>query len=158
MNEIKTQGTELFLKDTRATAAAVVKFTCPTGITGLGGPKSEIETTCLDETVDQTFVGGLGNPGDVTVPFNLRTDSAIHQDLFDLLAAGTVMDWAIGLSDGTAAATLDSAEDFVLATTRSWIEFSGFIKDVNIDIAGNDVVKGTMLIKRSGAVTATWKV
>lgn len=157
MNELKTQGTELFLKDTRATAAAIVKFTCPTGVTGLGGPKSEIETTCLDETGDQTFVAGLGNPGDVTVPFNLRTDSAIHQDLFDLMAAGTVMDWAIGLSDGTTAASLDSAEAFVLATTRSWITFSGFIKDVNIDIAGNDVVKGTMLIKRSGVVTATWK-
>lgn len=157
MNEVKSQGTELFLKDIRATAATVVKFTCPTGIQGLGGASTEINTTCLDETVDETYVRGLGQPGDVTVPFNLRTDSAIHQDLFDLKASGEVLDWAIGLSDGTAAATLDSAEEFVLASTRSWFELSGYIADVNIDIAGNDIVKGTLSIKRSGAVTATWK-
>lgn len=157
MNEIKSQGTELFLKDTRATAATVVKFTCPTGITGLGGKASQIATTCLDETVDETYVRGLGQPGEVSVPFNLRTDSDIHQDLFALKASGETFDWVVGLSDATGDPTLDSAEAFVLATTRSWLAFSAYIADVNIDIAGNDIVKGTLTLQRSGAVTATWK-
>lgn len=157
MSEVKSQGTELFLADTRATAAAVVKFTCPTGITGMGGKSSQIDITCLEDTVDKQYARGLGEPGEVSVPFILKTDSTIHQDLFDLKASGTTFDWAVGLSDGTADPTLNSAETFVLPSTRSWFTFSAYVADVNIDVAGNDVVKGTLSLQRSGTVTATWK-
>jgi len=43
---VKTQGTELYF----VSSAAVLKLTCPTGITGLGGARDQIETTCLDNT------------------------------------------------------------------------------------------------------------
>ena len=70
---VKTQGTELYFVDASVTASApdLVKMSCPTGVQGLGGAKDQIETTCLDATTDKEFAGGLGNPGTVSVPFNL---------------------------------------------------------------------------------------
>jgi len=63
---IKTQGSELFTVDKlSASTASVLKFECPTGITGLGGAADQIESTCLDTRGDKEFEGGLGNPGQV---------------------------------------------------------------------------------------------
>ena len=68
---VKTQGTELFTVDALSSSvASVLKFECPTGITGLGGAADQIETTCLDTVGDKEFTRGLGNPGQVSVPFN----------------------------------------------------------------------------------------
>ncbi len=153
---VKSQGTELFVIDTiSATAAALVKMVCPTGIQGLGGPRDKTETTCLDTTDDKTFVAGLGNPGTVTVPFNFVPRDGSHQALFDWKAAGTNMKWVACLSESATDPTLDSDDEFVLPTDRTTIEFEAFVSDVNIDIGTNDIVRGTMLLERSGAVVVT---
>ena len=69
---VKTQGTELFTVDALSSSvASVLKFECPTGITGLGGAADQLETTCLDTVGDKEFTGGLGNPGQVSVPFKV---------------------------------------------------------------------------------------
>ncbi len=36
-------------------------MTCPTGITGLGGSRDQIETTCLNDTDDKTYVSVKAN-------------------------------------------------------------------------------------------------
>ena len=60
---LKTQGTELFTVDALSSSvAAVLKFACPTGITGLGGAADQLEDTCLDNTTDKTYKPGLGHP------------------------------------------------------------------------------------------------
>lgn len=154
---LKTQGTELFLIDTLSSSdPAVLKFACPTGITGLGGPKDQLEDTCLDALEDKTFKPGLGNPGQVTVPFNFIPSNASHQILFDMKEAGTVARWYIGLSDGDDDPTLDSNDDFEPPADRTGAEFDAYIADVNIDIATNELVRGTMLLQRSGAVLWHW--
>ena len=56
---IKTQGTNLYF----ISSGQVKTMTCPTGITGLGGTRDQIETTCLNATDDKSYVSGLGNPG-----------------------------------------------------------------------------------------------
>ena len=46
---IRTQGTELYFADSvNYSNVTLVKLTCPTGISGLGGPRDQIDTTCLD--------------------------------------------------------------------------------------------------------------
>lgn len=155
MTVAKTQGTELFFINTLATAATVVKFTCPTGISGLGGKADQIDTTCLDDT-EKTFERGLGNPGEVSVPFNLHVDNEGHQFLFDLLNDGRTLDWLICLSDGDDAPTVGSAETFIVPTDRTSFEFRAYIADLNIDAAGNNIVKGTLSLQRSGVVTPHW--
>lgn len=154
---VKTQGTELFFIDTlSSTLAAIVKLACPTGITGLGGAADQIEDTCLDNTTDKTYQRGLGSPGQVSVPFNLVPRDTSHQVLFDLKDAGTVISWLACLSESTTDPTLDTDDTFIAPTDRSSFEFSGYIADVNIDIATNEIVRGTLSIQRSGAVVPTW--
>ena len=154
---VKTQGTKLWFIDTATTSTNdFVELACPTGISGLGGAADQIDTTCLNATEDRTFVRGLGNPGQVSVPFVLDPAAASHQSLFDLKAAGTTIPWLVGLSDGTAAPTV-TADEFVAPSARTCFGFDAFISDVTIDIATNEVVRGTLTLQRSGVVTPHWK-
>jgi hypothetical protein len=152
---VKTQGTELFFVDTlTSSVAAIVKLACPTGITGLGGAADQIETTCLDAMVDKEYVRGLGNPGQVTVPFNLIPREVSHQLLFDLKEAGSTLNWLACLSESsTDPNALDSNDKIVAPADRTSFAFEAYIADVNIDIATNEIVRGTLTLQRSGAVT-----
>ena len=153
---VRSQGTELFFIDTvNQTDPAIVKVLCPTGITGLGGPRDQIDDTCLDNIGDKTFQAGLGNPGQVSVPFNLIPRDVSHQNLFVLKEDGSVLKFVVCLSESATDPTLDMDDAFVLPTDRTTIEFDAFVSDVNIDVATNDIVKGTLTLQRSGSVTFT---
>ena len=149
---IKTQGTNLYFID----SAAVVTMGCPTGITGLGGTRDQIEVTCLNATDDKSYVSGLGNPGQISVPFVFTPTDASHQTLLDLHDTGTITEWAIGLSDGTAAPTIVSGA-LAFATSRTYAAFDAFVADIAIDIATNEVVRGTLTLQRSGSVAWSYK-
>ncbi|MBA0361019.1 phage tail tube protein [Stenotrophomonas maltophilia] len=156
---IKTQGSELFTVDKLSSStASVLKFECPTGINGLGGAADQIESTCLSTVGDKEFEGGLGNPGQVSVPFNFIPRSQSHQILFDLKESREVIDWLIGLSDGVAAPTLGTGDALVppASPLRTSIGFRGYVADLNIDIATNEIVRGTLTIQRSGSVVPHW--
>lgn len=152
---VKTQGTHIYLVDTSGTPA-VMKLACPTGISGMGGAADQIEDTNLDVTGDKTYVRGLGTPGQISVPFNLVPSEASQQHLFDLKDSGDIVNWMVCLSDGSAAPTL-SGTDLVAPAARSSLAFAAFVSDINIDVATNEIVRGTITLQRSGAITATWK-
>ena len=154
---VKTQGSELFFADSTATIPAMVKMACPTGISGLGGAADQIDTTCLDNSEDRTYERGLGNPGQVSVPFVLKPSEASHQRLFELKASGVSMNWMICLSDGTADPVY-AAGSLTAPAGRTSVAFTAYISDVALDIATNEVVRGTLTLQRSGAVVPTWKV
>ena len=151
---VKTHGSELYLVDASVTSSdpELVKLDCPTGVQGLGGAKDQIETTCLDTVGDKEYTGGLGNPGQVTVPFNFIPRAFSHRSLLALKKSGAVLKWILCLSESTEAPTVDSDGNIVAPTTRSSFEFSGYVADVNFDIATNEIVRGTLLIQRSGDV------
>lgn len=156
---LKTQGTELFFVDSLSSSvAAVVKLACPTGITGLGGAADQLEDTCLDNTTDKTYKRGLGNPGQVSVPFNFIPSNTSHQILFDLQQSGDTIPWMIGMSDGTADPTLDTDDTLIppASPLRTSIGFDAYVSDINIDIATNEIVRGTLTLQRSGAVRPYW--
>jgi len=154
---LKTQGTELFFVNPLVTDASVIKMACPTGISGLGGAADQLDDTCLDSK-ERTFKRGLGNPGQVSVPFNFIPSNFSHQDLFELKEDGRNLQWLIGLSDGVAVPTLDSDDAFVppASPLRTTAEFEAYIADVNIDIATNEIVRGTLTLQRSGTVKWNW--
>lgn len=151
---VKTQGTELYVIDASVTSSDedLYKFACPTGISGLGGPRDQIEDTCLDTTDEKTFVAGLANPGQVTVPFNMIPRNGSHQFVFAWKQAGANMKWLVCLSESTTQPTVDTDGAFVKPTDRSTLAFTAFVADVNIDIATNEIVKGTLLLQRSGPI------
>lgn len=150
---VRTQGTELFVIDTiTQSAATMIKMACPTGITGMGGARDQIDDSCLDTRGDKTFQAGLGNPGQVTVPFNLIPRDFSHQRLFQLKDDASVLKWIACLSESQTDPTLDSDDAFVPPIDRSSFEFDAFVSDVNIDIATNEIVRGTLTLQRSGNV------
>jgi hypothetical protein len=124
---------------------------CTTGFSGLGGPRAQIPTTCLDDTEDETYVPGLGVPGQVTVGFNVHKNEISHEDLLALKASGDVVSWGIYSSDS---ATVPTAVASVMqeVTSRASALFQGYVSDINIDIQANDIWKGTITIQRSGSV------
>lgn len=145
---IKSQGTDLYWA---SAPTAVTRAVCITGISGLGGARSQINTSCLDNTEDETFIGGLGTPGQVTVPFNLHKDEISHEDLIALKASSEIVSWGIYSSDSATAPTA-LASVMQPVTSRASAIFKGYVADVTIDIGANDIWKGTIIIQRSGAV------
>lgn len=149
----KSQGTELFVIDASVTSSEeeLFKMACPTGLQGLlGGAVDQIETTCLDTAGEKEFTAGLGNPNDITVPFNLISRNASHQNLYAWKQSGVTMKWLACLSESATQPTVDTDGNFVKPNDRTTIEFNGFIKDVNLEIGPNDIVRGTMVIQRTG--------
>lgn len=150
---VKTQGTHLYYVSGTTTG---VKLVCPTGVSGLNGASAPIDSTCLDALTDKTYVQGLSDPAQLSVPFNLSTTEASHQALLAMKASGDVVNWIVCLSDGTTVPTV-AASEFVAPAGRTSFAFDAFVADVNFDIATNEIVRGTLTLQRTGAVTTTWK-
>ena len=154
-----TQGTQVYaLVPTVADPAVfeILNVECATAFNPGGSPAEQIEDTCLDNTTDKTFKPGLGNPGQVTVPFNFIPSHTSHQILFELKELGTVLQWMECFSEAQTPPTLDSNDELVAPAGRTTAEFQAYIADVNIDVATNEIVRGTLLLQRSGAVEWHW--
>jgi len=146
---IKSQGTELFWATDATTNKRVV---APNGISGLGGAKDRIEDSSLDNLTDKTYVGGLGDPGQVTVGIILKKGETLHDDLVSLKNAGNEVSWGIYSGDAvTAPTTVASIMQPVVGRVSAI--FLGYVADLNVEISGNDIWKGTITIQRSGAVS-----
>lgn len=146
---IKSQKTELYWA---SAATTVTRAVAVSSISGLGGAADQINTSSLDNETDHTFLGGLGNPGQVTVAFNVHEGEASHEDLLALKASKDVVSWGIYGPQATTAPTAVGSVMQVSATRTSAI-FSGYVSDINIDIGSNDIWKGSITIQRSGAVS-----
>lgn len=144
---IKTQGTELYVID--PDDESVITVGCITSIDGITTTNEQIETTCLEGSA-RTYIAGLATPGTATFGINVDTGDASHVRLHQLKTEGVSLVWAVGWSDGTAAATADSGGTFDLADTRSWIRFNGFMTDYPFNFAQNSVVQSTVGIQISG--------
>lgn len=122
---------------------------CVISIDGIDTTLDQIETTCLSSPA-RTYEAGLATPGAATFGINFDPADASHVRLHELKVAGTTLEWAIGFSDGTAAPTVDTNGTFNLPTTRSWINFEGFMNSYPFSFALNSVVTSTVGIQISG--------
>lgn len=145
---VKTQGTDLYFV---SSASEILKVACATGITGLGGAADQIDKTCLD-SAEREFERGLLNPGPVSVPINFIPRSAAHQALLDLRDTGETVSWMIVLSDQSGAPSSIDSDEKLVSPGATTAEFSGYLADMNIDVATNEIVRATLTIQRSGAV------
>ena len=154
----KTQGTHLYFIDPEydSSGAGVRAVGCVNNISGISASRDQIEITCLESTARE-YDSGLPNPGAATFGINFDPSDASHIRLHELFVAGTTVEWALGWSDGTAVPTLDSADDFVLASTRSYLTFSGYISDLPFDFALNAVVASSISLQISGFPVLTPK-
>jgi hypothetical protein len=98
----------------------------------------------------------MANPGTLTVNINFDPSDASHLALWDSFNAEgqETLTFVIGFGDGTADPTADPSTGVITyPSTRTFINFDGYIADLPIDIALNTVVKSAMQIQRSGGRT-----
>lgn len=148
---LKSQGSDLFTID--PDTGELLDVGCITSIDGIDTAIDQIETTCLNDLA-RTYEAGLATPGAATFGLMFDPANVNHIRLHQLKTAGVTLQWAIGLSDGTAQPTTgtDSAGDdeFVLPPTRSWITFEGYMNSFPFTFALNTMVTSTVGIQVSG--------
>lgn len=158
---IFAQGSELYFIDPETNL--VVKVECPTGFNPGGAPADQLEDTCIDSTT-KTYKKGLRTPGQATVNIMADPQYASHTRLFELATDDSVesnvdLQWAIGWSDGKGIVpTVDSNNQFVFPTTRSWLGFEGYVADFPFDFQTNTLVATALTIQRSGPTVWIKKV
>lgn len=148
---LKTQGTKIYFIDPTATGGpVVVPVDCAISLDGISAPRDQLDTTCLEDDA-RSFEGGLATPGQVTMGLNFDPKTASHEKLYDLYNDNEKFDIAIGFSDGTAAPTLDTAGEFDIPTSRSFIVLKDvYIADMPISIPLNAVVTSNVSFQQSG--------
>lgn len=153
---ILTQGTQLYMID--PDDDSVVTIGQVTNFNPGGAPADQIEDTPLESKV-RTYKRGLRTPGQATASINTDPNEPSHVRMHELSEDDNAQDvkFAVGWSDGTEAPTADVDGSFVLPTTRTWFEFSGYVADFPLDFTGNTVVKSEVAIQRSGGSTWTKK-
>ena len=152
---IKTQGTNLYAID--PADESLITVGCITSIDGIDTSVEQIETTCLEDAA-RSYLSGLATPGTATFGIYVDTSDTTHVRLHALKVAGTSLLWAVGWSDGTTAAVVDTGGTFDLATSRSWILFNGYMNSYPFSFAQNSVVQSTVGIQVSGEPTLIAKV
>ena len=149
---ILTQGTQLFwIKSPTA-----VQVVAATNISGISAKRDSLETTDLTSTA-KTFISGLPSPGSAQFSIQFDPSNAVHADLQAAYKTGTVLKWALGMSDGTAPPTA-TAGAFTLPATRTFLTFDGFIEDMSFDFKTNSIVESQLSLQISGMPTLTVKV
>lgn len=147
---IKTQGTHIYIVDPDETEPVVITVQCAISASGLNAARDQLESTCLESSA-RTYEPGLATPGQMSMTLNFDPSYASHTRIYELWQAGTKFELAIGLSDGTAAADVDSDGEFDLPTSRSFfVCHDAYFADVPIDLALNALVTANVSIQLSG--------
>jgi hypothetical protein len=150
---ILAQGTEIYFIDPNydSSGAGIRAVECATTFTPGGAPADQIETTCLEET-SRSYMPGLRTPGQATMTINADPSYETHIRMHEMSETdpSPTVKWAVGWSDGVSPPTLDSSDDFVLPTDRTWFVFEGYISDFPFDFSQNTVVTTQITIQRSG--------
>ena len=76
---------------------------------------------------------------------------------FQLAALKEETQFCIALSDGTTDPTLNSSDLFVAPTSRTSFIANCLVKGIPFDIAGNEVVRGTLTLRVNGQTKVTFK-
>lgn len=148
---VKTQGTKLYIID--PADESILAIDCATSIDGITAAREQIETTCLEDQA-RTYEAGLATPGTMNVSINYDPTNASHERLHELYTEGLKFNAAIGWSDGTAAPTADSAGNFELPLTRSFLVLlNTFVADFPFDFSQNSVVSSNVSMQLSGFPT-----
>jgi hypothetical protein len=155
---VKTKGTQIWVEIETTAGPTWVQIGCPTGITGFGGAKSQIDETCLDSD-EMEFGPGMASPGALSITLNFDPSVVSHRELWELFENDNVVRFAIGLSDGakTILPDFDTAGLPTFPTTRTFFEFEGYVADFPLEMALNSNVQSTVSVQRTGARIPHWK-
>lgn len=154
---ISTKLTEAWFVYTNSNGYTMVKVGCPKGIGPVGGSKSQIDETCLDDTEKQ-FGPGMASPGAISVPLDFDDSKVSHQDIVAMDISDLTTTWIVGMSDGTSPPTVSASTGVITwPSTRTYVEFQGYVADAPLDFQIDKNVGMTVSIQRSGPKTYHFK-
>lgn len=154
---LTTKGTEAWFKLSETGGYHLVKVGCPKGFGPIGGSKSQIDETCLDDTEKQ-FGPGMASPGAISVPLDFDPSKVSHQQIVEMDLDDLKTTWIVGMADGTSPPTIDTGTGAITwPATRTFVEFQGYVADVPVDFQIDKNVGSTVSIQRSGPKTYHWK-
>lgn len=134
--EVKTQGTKLQLVGV-ASPITYTSLANVVSISGLGGQKGDIDITNFDSTAKE-FLVGLEDSGQVQVEINYAPGDATQDTLWGLKETGTLRGWRIRLS-GT--------------SPYKYFAFSATVQQFQVNFQTDDVIRATVTLRVSGAIT-----
>lgn len=150
---IKTKGTRIYFA---VSESEIHKVACPTGVSGLGGPASQIPIGCLDSE-EEEYEQGVRDPSQIPIPINLIPRSASHQAIVDLESSGETVPWMIVLSNQAGdPVALDSDGLHLVSPGPTTVKFRAYVADFEITAERNEVVRATLTLQRSGAKFWDW--
>lgn len=149
MAELKTQGTEIFLCDTTDSGSEVRKIGNVTSIGDIGGSAGEIDITNFDSTAKE-FLVGLTDNGSVTISYNYDPQDATQTTL-KALEGGDNKRFIIGCSEAGTDVSFTSI--IVVPTDRTTFDFNAGVQSMTKGGGTDDVWRGTITLRISGAVT-----
>jgi len=132
---VKTQGSTLQLSD----GASPEVFTDIASITSFQGPSGSrqvIDATVLASTAKVKDVG-IPDYGQVTFDFNFDASDTVLVDVWDNFIAGTSHNFKILFSD----------------SPRTQFDFSAYVLNFNYTAGLDDIVRGSVTLEISGAIT-----
>lgn len=152
MATLKSQGTEIFILDSADTGNEVRKIGQITGFSGVGsGSATEIETTNFDSTAKE-FVVGLRDNGSISINLDWDPQDASHDTLNDLVG-GANKRFFIACSEAATDPTFSAT--YTLPTDRTTIDFQAGVVSFQLDAGTDDVWRGSVELRISGALTIT---
>ena len=149
MAELKTQGTEIFLLDSTDSGNEVRKIGKVTGTGDLGGSAGEIDITNFDSLAKE-YVVGLKDNGTVTIPYNYDPQDST-QTTIKGLEGGANKRFVIACSEAVTDPTFTSV--FVIPTDRTTFDFTAGVQSMTKAAGTDDVWRGTITLRISGAIT-----
>lgn len=151
MATLKTQGTEIYLLDDADTGNEVRKIGQITGFSGVGGQAGEIDVTDLD-SLAREFAAGLKDNGTISINVNWDPQDASHTTL-DGLVGGAEKRFFIACSEASTQPTYSAG--YTLPTDRTTLDFNGVLLSFQLDAETDNVWRGSLSIRVSGAITKT---
>jgi predicted secreted protein len=135
------KGTKFQVED----APAAGTYTTIAEVKTISGPSfeaEEIDVTNHDSTGDfREFIRGLIDPGEITFEINYQPDDALHQQLFDDLAAGTKRNYKMLFDQMT--------------PTKYQMDFEAFIRSMPITAPVDNVLSANVTVRVTGQPVIT---
>ena len=146
---LKTQGTEIYLLDETDTLNEVRKLGNITDLGEFGPVAGDIDVTNLDSTAKEYFSGLVDN-GTITIGFNYDP-ADVSQQTLNSLAGGANKRFVIGCSEAGTDVTYSAG--FTIPTDRTTLDFQASVQGMPKGASVDDVWRGTISLRVSGAIT-----
>ncbi|SUO95264.1 phage tail tube protein [Suttonella ornithocola] len=149
-----SNGTEVFIVD--PTNDTKVYKLCVTQLDVNEGDPTKIDVTTLCEREKIQEVDGLLGSSESTFTINMDFSDETHKMLLAARKDKRELKFRIGQSDGDAQAT-HSSSGWGEETSRTWVDFTGYISKVPLSYSVNAVVQPQVSVTMTSGYSVTHK-